>query len=114
MHDTADVIQRLGALLVLGVAGYPAGRGKVEKFNQTALAAVLRTLDGNEDVDPDCGALELRLGHWLHEIYNHTPHEALGRASPADAWSCTTRSSTTRSGWPTRASWFASIATRTR
>jgi transposase InsO family protein len=85
--DTASVLQQLGALLVLGVAGYPEGRGKVEKFNQTALAAVLRTLDG-DDIDPDCGALELRLGHWLREIYNHTPHEGLGKnVTPWQRWS---------------------------
>lgn len=87
-NDTAAVIQQLGALLILGVAGYPPGRGKVEKFNQTALAAVLRTLDGRDDVDPDCGALELRIGHWLREIYNHTPHESLGKGvTPWQRWS---------------------------
>lgn len=90
--DTADVIQRLGAMLVLGSVGYPPGRGKIEKFNQTALAAVLRTLDGNEEVDPDCGALELRLGHWLREIYNHTPHEALGKdVTPWQRWTSDVR-----------------------
>jgi putative transposase len=85
--DTAAVVQQLGALLILGVAGYPQGRGKVEKFNQTALDAVLRTLDGNEDVDPDCGALALRLAHWLREIYNHTPNEAHGKdVTPWQKW----------------------------
>lgn len=85
--DTASILQRLGALLILGVAGYPQGRGKVERFNRTALAAVLRTLDGREDVDPDCGALALRLGHWLREIYNHTPHESLGKdVTPWQRW----------------------------
>lgn len=84
--DTADVIQRLGPMLVLGSVGYPAGRGKIEKLNQTALAAVLRTLDGNEEVDSDCGALELRLGHWLREVYNHTPPRgARHRRSPGTA-----------------------------
>lgn len=91
-HDTAAVIQQLGALLILGVAGYPQGRGKVEKFNQTALAAVLRLLDGRDDVDPDCGALALRLGHWLREIYNHSPHESLGKdVTPWQRWSADAR-----------------------
>jgi putative transposase len=86
-NDTAAVIQQLGALLVLGVAGYPQGRGKVERFNRTGKAAVLRSLDGNPDVDPDCGALEVRLGHWLREIYNHTPHESLGKnVTPWQRW----------------------------
>jgi len=39
---------------------------------------VLRHLAGSPEVDPDCGALELRLRHWLREIYNHTPHQGLG------------------------------------
>lgn len=87
-NDTAGVVEQLGALLILGVAGYPPGRGKVEKFNQTALGAVLRTLDGQRDLDPDCGALELRIGHWLREIYNHTPHESLGKdLTPWQRWS---------------------------
>jgi transposase InsO family protein len=85
--DTAAVVEHLGGLLILGVVGYPSGRGKVEKFNQTALNAVLRTLDGNADVDPDCGALALRLRHWLREIYNHTPHESLGKGvTPWQRW----------------------------
>ena len=40
--DTAAVVASLDALLVLGTSGYPAGHGKIEKFNQTALHAVLR------------------------------------------------------------------------
>ena len=91
-NDTAAVIQQLGALLILGVAGYPQGRGKVEKFNQTALAAVLRTYDGRDEIDPDCGALALRLGHWLREIYNRTPHESLGKdVTPWQRWSADAR-----------------------
>jgi len=91
-NDTAAVIQQLGALLILGVAGYPQGRGKVEKFNQTALAAVLRTYDGRDEIDPDCGALALRLGHWLREIYNRTPHESLGKdVTPWQRWSADER-----------------------
>jgi hypothetical protein len=51
----------------------------VEKFNQTVLAAVLRSLDGRADVDDDCKALEVRLAHWLRQTYNHTAHESLVR-----------------------------------
>ena len=75
--DTKAVIANLRVLLVHGEVAYPEGHGKIEKFNQTALAAVLRNLDGRADVDPDCGALELRLRHWLRETYNHTEHESL-------------------------------------
>lgn len=75
--DTRAVIAGLRVLLIHGEVAYPEGHGKIEKFNQTALAAVLRNLDGRPDVDPDCGALELRLRHWLRETYNHTEHESL-------------------------------------
>lgn len=86
--DTAAVVASLDALLVLGTSGYPAGHGKIEKFNQTALRAVLQYLDGADDVDPDCGALELRLQHWLRDTYNHTPHESLGKGvTPWQRWS---------------------------
>lgn len=75
--DAQTVVAQLPAALVHGEVGYPEGRGKIEKFNQTALHAVLKSLDGRPDIDADCGALELRLRHWMREIYNHTPHESL-------------------------------------
>jgi len=75
--DTQAVIAQLPALLIHGEVKYPEGHGKIEKFNQTFQEALLRHLDGRPDVDPDCGALELRLRHWLREIYNHTEHESL-------------------------------------
>jgi len=85
--DTIAAVARLEAQWITGTAGYAPGHGKIEKFNQTALADVLRYLDGNPEVDPDCGALELRLRHWLREVYNHTPHEGLGGdTTPAQRW----------------------------
>lgn len=81
-EDTIAVVSSLPALLIHGERAYPEGHGKIEKFNQTALGAVLRGLDGRPDVDPDCGALQLRLRHWLREIYNHTPHESLDGKTP--------------------------------
>jgi len=80
--DTVAVVGQLPSLLIHGEKAYPEGRGKIEKFNQTVRDAVLRYLDGRPDVDPDCGALELRLRHWLHRTYNHTPHESLGGLTP--------------------------------
>ena len=77
-----QVVANLGALLIHGESAYPEGHGKVERFNQTAKAQVLRGLDGRPDVDPDCRALELRLAHYLAQRYNHTPHESLGGATP--------------------------------
>ena len=75
--DTQTVVAQLPAALIHGEVSYPEGRGKIERFNQTSLQAVLRNLDGRPDIDADCGALELRLRHWMREIYNHTPHSSL-------------------------------------
>jgi transposase InsO family protein len=75
----AEVCRRLHIALVHGESRYPEGHGKVERFNQTAQNAVLRSLAGRVDVDPACEALELRLGHWLVHVYNHQPHESLVR-----------------------------------
>jgi len=79
--DTTEVIARLDALLLHGETRYPEGHGKIERFNQTALAQLLRGLT-RPDVDPDCGALELRLSHFLRELYNHAPHESLDLETP--------------------------------
>ncbi|MFC1852214.1 hypothetical protein ACFL27_18620, partial [candidate division CSSED10-310 bacterium] len=78
-HDTAQVVKQIGAGLILGTAGYAEGRGKIERFNQTALQAVLRSYDRRPDVDQDCEAIRLRLRHWLKKDYNSTPHEALSK-----------------------------------
>lgn len=77
--SVAEVCRRLEIALVHGQARYPEGHGKIERFNQTAANAVLRALDGRAEVDPSCEALELRIAHWLHNTYNHTPHESLVR-----------------------------------
>ncbi len=75
----AEVCRRLRIALVLGKARYPEGHGKIERFNQTVKKSVLRHLDGRPDVDPNCSALQLRLSHWMRQIYNHTPHSSLVR-----------------------------------
>jgi len=90
-QDSGEAIRRLGAIWILGEAGYPPGRGLIERFNQTAQNAILRYLDGRVGVDPDCGALELRLQHWLREIYNREPHETLEGQSPQERWESDTR-----------------------
>lgn len=81
-HDAIDVLRNLNILFIHGTAGYPQGRGKIERFNRTASDQMLRLLDGNPDIDPDCAALELRLRHYLHGQYNHTPHESLDDDTP--------------------------------
>lgn len=82
-HDTLDVVRQLGVLLVHGQTAYPEGHGKIERFNRSAWNDVLRGLDGRPDVDPACAALELRLQHYLRSLYNHRPHESLGKRTPA-------------------------------
>ncbi|RLB45241.1 MAG: hypothetical protein DRJ42_30370 [Deltaproteobacteria bacterium] len=82
--DTACVLGNLGVHLVFGTAYYPEGHGAVERFNQTAKKDILRHLDGRPDVDPDPGALTLRIRHWLRTIYNRSPHEFLDGATPEE------------------------------
>jgi putative transposase len=77
---------RLGVLAIRGRAHYPEGHGAIERFNRSAKARVLRSLDGAPDVDPDGGALTLRLRHDLHEVYNHLPHESLGGKTPHEVF----------------------------
>lgn len=82
-EDTVGVLANLRIPLVYGEVGYKEGRGKVERFNRTVTADVLRGLDGRPDIDPDCGALELRLRHYADTIYAQRPHEGLGGQAPA-------------------------------
>ena len=72
--------------LVHGTEAYPEGHGKIEKFNRTLLADMLRGLDGNPTVDPDCKALTLRLRHYLTHEYNQRIHESLSGLSPEQRW----------------------------
>jgi len=81
--DTFGVVARLGIRLIHGTAAYPEGHGKIERFNQTEGQQVIRSFDSNPEVDPDPSALTLRLSHWMHQVYNHTPHESLGGQTPA-------------------------------
>lgn len=80
--DTTAVLAHLNIPHILGKVGYPEGRGKIERFNRSADARLLRSLAGAQDVAPDCGALTVRLRHDLLEVYNHRPHGALKGKSP--------------------------------
>ena len=82
--DTVAVVANLG-LLIHGEVAYPQGHGKIEKFNQTAKRDLLRHL-ADPRIDPDCGALELRLQHYLAEVYNRRPHGGIGDVAPAVRW----------------------------
>ncbi len=83
-NDSIEVLRRLEVLFIHGRVAYPQGRGKVERLHRTASEQLLRLLDGRAEIDPDCSALELRLGHYLEQRYNRTPHESLGKDSPLE------------------------------
>lgn len=83
--DTRATAAALDINLIYGTAGYPEGHGKIERFNRTLLARLLRGLDGNPDVDPEPAALRLRLRHFL-QAYNKTPHESLDLRTPEECF----------------------------
>ncbi len=80
--DSHRVTAQLGIHLIHGTAGYPEGRGKAERFNRTAEEAMLRHFDGNPEISADCHDLELRLEHYIQNIYNKQPHAALEGETP--------------------------------
>jgi len=84
-HDTHRVFGQLGVHFIHGTAGHAEGRAKIERYHRTLNGQLLRTFPGNPLIDPDLGALTLRLSHWL-EVYNHTPHEGLDGDTPAQRW----------------------------
>jgi len=84
--DTVEVFARLKIPLIHGQARYPEGHGKIERFNRTVLASVLRSYDDNPDVDPELGHLTLRLQRAVAQGYNRDPHEALDGQSPLERW----------------------------
>ena len=85
--DVLCVVQGgLKAWLIHGQTRYPQGHGAIERFHRSVYEQVLRGLDGAADVDPACGALTLRLRHFLQDRYNITPHETLRGDTPAQRW----------------------------
>lgn len=87
--DAETVCARIGIHLVHGTEGYPEGRGKIERFNRTVKADLLRTLDGDPAVDSGFESLEMRCEHYRREVYNRRKHESLGM-SPDDRWAADT------------------------
>jgi len=85
-EDTERVFGQLDIHLIHGTAGHAEGRAKIERYHRTLKEQLLRTFPDNPLVDPDAGALTLRLAHWLDTVYNHTPHEGLGDDTPAERW----------------------------
>ena len=84
--DTLKISAKLAFNLIHGTAGYPEGHGKIERFNQTALYAVLRSFSGNPEINPSSSGLELRLDHYLQHVYNRQPHESLGKRTPEEVF----------------------------
>jgi putative transposase len=74
--DTRRLFAALGIPLILGAAGYPEGRGKIERFNRTVARQLLRSL-GKPGIDPAPRALELRIRHYLRERYNRHEHTGI-------------------------------------
>jgi hypothetical protein len=84
--DATRVLASLKVAFIHGRARYPEGHGKIEKFNQALRNRLLDSLDGATEADPDCAALTLRLRYDLLEVYNHLPHESLGKETPHQRW----------------------------
>jgi putative transposase len=89
--DTHATCGRLGVAFIHGTAGYPEGHGKIEKFNQTWKQQLLRGFDGHPEISPDPQPLRARLLHYLHNIYNKTPHEGLEGDTPEQRWNADPR-----------------------
>ena len=81
------ICARLGVNLIQGRARYPPGHGKIERFNQTCLGDLLRSIALDPTCDPDCKALEHRINHYLSQCYNLRAHAGIDGLSPEDKWS---------------------------
>jgi len=89
--DSTAVLAKLDIKHIKGTAGYPEGHGKIERFNRSLKRRVLDSLEESPDVDPDCGALTLRLRYDLHHVYNHRPHVSLGNDTPYERFMASQR-----------------------
>ena len=74
--DSHEVLANLDIAYIHGTEGYPAARGKIERFNQTAETDFLRAL-ARPDVDPDCTSLEVRISEYLRQTYHPRVHAGL-------------------------------------
>lgn len=83
--DTAEVVSSLNISLIMGKTRYPEGHGKIERFNRTIKKDLLRGLC-RESVDPELSSLNLRIKHYVEDIYNKTPHSSLDGKTPAEAF----------------------------
>jgi len=89
-HDTVAVMARLGIHFIHGTAGYPEGHGKIERYNRTQWADLLRTFSGDPAVDPSLSSLTSRCQHYCETIYNNDNHSSIGM-SPNQKWDADTK-----------------------
>ena len=89
--DVAKALAALNIGLIHGRTRYPEGHGKIERFNRSVKARCLRGLR-RPQVDPDIGALTLRIDHDASHIYNHLSHDGLDGDTPHGRWSSSSRS----------------------
>ena len=47
---------------------------------------MLRSFKGNPEINPSLSALELRLNHYLTDVYNRQPHASLGDKTPEEVF----------------------------
>lgn len=88
-NHVKSVSIKLDVPVILGKVGYPEGRGKVERFNQTVFVACLRSLD-KDGIDSSYASLTLRIEHYLKKFYSQEIHSELGIA-PQSAFHNDTR-----------------------
>ncbi len=79
------ICARLGIHIINGTEGYPEGHGKIERYNRTQFADLLRTFAGDTSVESSFENLELRIQHYAFSVYNERYHESL-KKSPNEKW----------------------------
>jgi transposase InsO family protein len=89
--DSALVCGRLGIPLVFGRVRYPAGHGKIERYNQTILNDLLRGISADKAIDVSYAWLQTMIEHYLTTLYNPRRHEGLNGASPNERWDADSR-----------------------
>ncbi len=81
--ETLRILSILGIPLIHSRVGYPASRGKVERFFRTVRDQFLRPLD--KPSVRSLADLNTRFHTWLESEYHRAPHRGLGGRSPLEA-----------------------------
>lgn len=89
-EDAIRICARLKIHLIHGTAGYPEGRGKIERFHRTMWQQLLRTFRGDPRISSRCEDLELRCNHYVEQCYNQTKHESIDM-TPHAKWQADSR-----------------------